>query len=214
MVPDTESSTIQPILPSDKVPEILPMAKHARVIGVIGIICCFLGIIFGIAAVTLGILSLKKIKHSQGLYTGKKHAIHAIVLGIIGILIWIPIFYDRLCCFRSAQIRSTVSQVKAEQQTIATALESYYRDNHVYPKPDFDEHGRPIVPYILTTPVAYLSKLLNDPFKDKGKGYYEYGCDTGRGWIVTSYGPDRVDGNSGISGGHPLYQFAFNKTLI
>jgi hypothetical protein len=81
-----------------------------------------------------------------------------------------------------------------------------------------------IIPKILTTPIAYLTALPRDPFKLRGKGYYGYGSGRGpvnligtdngkylseggkpvlgtKGWIITSYGPDKVDGNSGIKSG-------------
>jgi hypothetical protein len=88
-----------------------------------------------------------------------------------------------------------------------------------------------IIPKILTTPIAYLSALPHDPFKLKGKGYYGFssgpgpvnliGTDNGKylseggkpvlgtkGWIITSYGPDKVDGNSGIKFGSILREEA------
>ncbi len=123
--------------------------------------------------------------------------------------------------------RSDSSRAKSEEQALASALESYYIDHNQYPLPDYDENGRPVIPHILTTPFAYITSLFHDPFKDKGKGYYGYGCDMPTnsidtvygyntsyrgygnntvysnstvggscGWIVVSYGPDRVDGNS------------------
>lgn len=84
-----------------------------------------------------------------------------------------------------------------------------------------------IIPQILTTPIAYLTALPRDPFRLKGKGYYGFGSGAGKvnligtdngkylsdggkpvlgtkGWIITSYGPDKIDGNSGIHGGSIL----------
>lgn len=82
-----------------------------------------------------------------------------------------------------------------------------------------------LVPYGLTTPVSYITAVPRDPFKKNGRGYYEYGGGPGysggagsavagaiapdrnysgiwpsSGWIVTSYGPDVVDGNIGSGG--------------
>jgi type II secretion system protein G len=142
-----------------------------------------------------------------------------IVVAIIAILAAIAIPN-----FLAAQTRSKVSKVKAEQQSIATALESYYVDNNIYPAPDEvpagvgkasdDGNHDGQLPRALTTPVAFVSSLFKDPFKVNGKGIYEYGGGypaspnaatvtngtyfawPGNGWIVSSYGPDVVDGYS------------------
>ncbi|MFB3895145.1 MAG: prepilin-type N-terminal cleavage/methylation domain-containing protein [bacterium] len=83
-----------------------------------------------------------------------------------------------------------------------------------------------LVPYGLTTPISYITSVPRDPFKKNGRGYYEYGGGPGysggagsavagaigtdrnysgiwpaSGWIVTSYGPDVVDGNTGAGTG-------------
>ncbi len=142
-----------------------------------------------------------------------------IVVAIIAILAAIAIPN-----FLAAQTRSKVSKAKAEQQSIATALESYYVDNNIYPAPDvcptsgtnFDANDSATndgqLPRALTTPVSFVSSLFRDPFKLNGKGIYEYGGGSpnvpgslavvngvysgwpGNGWIVSSYGPDVVDG--------------------
>jgi prepilin-type N-terminal cleavage/methylation domain-containing protein len=84
-----------------------------------------------------------------------------------------------------------------------------------------------IVPVTLTTPVSYITSVPKDPFKRNQKGYYEYGGGPGgsggagvppggvriptaaadfsgvwppSGWLVSSYGPDVVDGNIGSGG--------------
>jgi len=95
-----------------------------------------------------------------------------IVVAIIAILaaIAVPNFLE-------AQVRSKVSRAKSDMRTITTALESYYIDANKYPacyeqhaqvrwsapysEPPF--HSR--VPSLLTTPVAYLTSLPDDPFK-------------------------------------------------
>ncbi len=105
-----------------------------------------------------------------------------IVVAIIAILAAIAIPN-----FLAAQTRSKVSKAKAEQQSIATALESYYVDNNIYPAPDvcptsgtnFDANDSATndgqLPRALTTPVSFVSSLFRDPFKLNGKGIYEYG---------------------------------------
>ncbi|MFB3896806.1 MAG: hypothetical protein ACE14V_10960 [bacterium] len=130
---------------------------------------------------------------------------------------------------------------KADQNRLATALEAYFIDNNCYPspgrlsfhKPDY-YHGDGsyakeggIVPFSLSTPIAFITYIPRDPFNHYGRGYYGYGGGPGlhggsgiptiddadhdysgiwpvSGWIITSYGPDVVDGNSSIPGGQVL----------
>jgi len=99
-----------------------------------------------------------------------------IVVAIIAILaaIAVPNFLE-------AQTRSKVSRAKSDQRTITTALESYRVDNNRYPPAAASEDGTtnnivndeglgtPVQPRIqrlawLTTPISYLSSILNDPF--------------------------------------------------
>lgn len=91
-----------------------------------------------------------------------------IVVAIIAILaaIAVPNFLE-------AQVRSKVSRVKADMRSLATALESYAVDNNHYPL--FIPPGYTgdiwLIPWnqrlqpILTTPIAYMTSIPNDPFK-------------------------------------------------
>jgi type II secretion system protein G len=96
-----------------------------------------------------------------------------IVVAIIAILaaIAVPNFLE-------AQMRSKVSRVKADMRSMATAMESYAVDWNRYPMPS-DADGAyvpdPIAatnvnpfetrsPILLTTPVAYMTSLPEDPF--------------------------------------------------
>lgn len=89
-----------------------------------------------------------------------------IVVAIIAILaaIAVPNFLE-------AQTRSKVSRTKADMRTMATALESYVVDYNKYPachrfgvllRPDVSE---PEVLERLTTPIAYITSITQDPFK-------------------------------------------------
>lgn len=96
-----------------------------------------------------------------------------IVVAIIAILAAIAIPN-----FLAAQIRAKVSRVKAEMQTVATALESYEVDNNRYPQifhtppvgfnngwdtPDFEPpYFYRLVP--LSTPIAYITTIPFDVF--------------------------------------------------
>lgn len=78
-----------------------------------------------------------------------------IVVAIIAILAAIAIPN-----FLMAQVRSKISRVHSEMQTITTALEVYYMDNNEYP---YNEYFYGCL-WRLTTPISYLSQYPNDPF--------------------------------------------------
>lgn len=80
--------------------------------------------------------------------------------------------------FLEAQTRSKVSRVVADMRSVATGLEAYSVDWNSYPPTVLDSVGRgnvmnmgmgkmPFVPYTLTTPVAYLTRVPLDTFKPK-----------------------------------------------
>ena len=93
-----------------------------------------------------------------------------IVVAIIAILaaIAVPNFLE-------AQTRSKVSRSRSDMRTIATALESYAVDNTVYPL--VNQIQGYALPWSntsatsknggLTTPIAYISGVLYDPFGGK-----------------------------------------------
>ncbi len=146
-----------------------------------------------------------------------------IVVAIIAILaaIAVPNFLE-------AQTRSKVAKAKADMRTIKTGLESYCVDWNSYP--DGKVRRKSMGPYnfmaaglyvddnnlsnnwelkVLTTPIAYLTTVLQDPFCTKNstqtsydyqnqKAYYKVMQDRGYTgtynyiWELRSYGPDKV----------------------
>jgi len=76
-----------------------------------------------------------------------------IVVAIIGILAAIAIPN-----FLQAQTRAKVSRAFSEMQMLATALESYYVDNNIYPEEN------KACGLVLTTPITYVSSIPEDPF--------------------------------------------------
>lgn len=143
-----------------------------------------------------------------------------IVVAIIAILaaIAVPNFLE-------SQARSKVSRTMADMRSLATGLESYMVDNNHYPfqgavtpmnnptrvvipvgvsgtsDPNDPMGGSPqkrynkFIPYILTTPVAYMSILHEDPFATKMIGpqpasrYYFYNnLDDSIDWMLTDGG--------------------------
>ncbi|MDK2970586.1 MAG: hypothetical protein PWP23_341 [Candidatus Sumerlaeota bacterium] len=91
-----------------------------------------------------------------------------IVVAIIAILaaIAVPNFLE-------AQVRSKVSRCKADMRTLVTAIESYRVDTNLYPPAaDYGHPGAHAnsqwfharIPTYLTTPVAYITSVFEDPF--------------------------------------------------
>ncbi len=135
-----------------------------------------------------------------------------IVAAIIGILTAVA-----LPNFLNAQIRAKTTCAETEIKNIRAALESFFIDHGSYPPMDTDRRrsrmhigcersfcGCAIInkAYLmtdvrgeriyLTTPVAYISSLPNDPFRpDCG---YGYGSNGQSYYILTSWGPDMQDG--------------------
>ena len=97
-----------------------------------------------------------------------------VVVAIIGLLVAIAIPN-----IQRAQIRTKVARAQADLRTLASAVEAYIVDHNACP-PAFDEKGDPISPYppvglgpevfetrlsvSITTPVAYITSIPQDPF--------------------------------------------------
>ena len=114
--------------------------------------------------------------------------------------------------FLEAQVRAKVSRVRADQRSMAVAVESYFVDNNTYPvsTSELDANApwgiksAPGVPTLsrysgrggamtLTTPIAYMTSHFKDTFAETGAtfGYYTTVGDKGtNGWIVWSPGPN------------------------
>ncbi len=93
-----------------------------------------------------------------------------------------------------------VKQSNQDLDLIAKALDAYYANNKSYPPGEPYKHRNSSqingirIPVLLTTPIAYLDKLPNDPCNHNGTGFYEYGSGTTKHgkwyYIVTAYGND------------------------
>lgn len=138
-----------------------------------------------------------------------------IVVAIIGILAAIAVPN-----FLNAQVRAKVSRIKADQQSYATALESYFVDRNNYPSSL--NCGCTYIQYlkVLTTPVSYIGSVdLPDPFKPDPSKYatgcpdwkatYHYvnyhgvwgfcvygGRFNPKAFVISSYGPDKIQDNA------------------
>ena len=94
-----------------------------------------------------------------------------IVVAIIAILaaIAVPNFLE-------AQVRAKVTRCKNDMRTLALGCQAYAVDynKHPYDDPEWDQIMDPVnhtgdALVVLTTPVAYLSSLLQDPFISYGQ---------------------------------------------
>ncbi len=86
-----------------------------------------------------------------------------IVVAIIGILAAIAVPN-----FLNAQVRAKIANAESDMQALSTALEMYRLDNNHYPY-WVNSDGSNINPlprrfYPLTTPIAYISAVPQDPF--------------------------------------------------
>jgi prepilin-type N-terminal cleavage/methylation domain-containing protein len=84
-----------------------------------------------------------------------------IVVGIIAILALIA-----LPNMLEAQVRAKISRARADMRSLATALESYAVDSNKYPPRDPQD----VVTEVFTTPVAYMTSIPMDPFRDSKEG--------------------------------------------
>jgi type II secretion system protein G len=130
-----------------------------------------------------------------------------IVVAIIAILAAIAIPN-----FLAAQTRAKISRAKGELQTLATALESYYVDNNVWPQDGTETWTTQAyywyMPNQVTTPIAYISSnLLKDPFR----GTINPGNDP----LTTRYRYSNTgEGILGRSANKAIYQRAFGGWRI
>jgi hypothetical protein len=128
-----------------------------------------------------------------------------VVLGLLfgfGVYVCAPAFWERQYHIH----RDKVAREKSEMRNLQAFLECYYIDNERYP-PAMDMQGNLIpyaddgsgisagyVPWVLTTPTAYVTRLPSDPFhrlRNDEYGPYRYATDGLHCWIMTANGPDR-----------------------
>lgn len=92
-----------------------------------------------------------------------------IVVAIIGVLAAIAVPN-----FLNAQIRAKIAKAEADLQALSTALEMYHMDRNAYPAFINDQGvninpvNRRLIP--LTTPIAYIAAVPQDPFLEKKYG--------------------------------------------
>lgn len=108
-----------------------------------------------------------------------------IVVAIIAILaaIAVPNFLE-------AQTRAKVSRVKSDMRSLATGVEAYRLDyNRLFPTARFTGQTRTFIWSYMTTPIAYMTSVPEDPFNNK---------DGDGDRVITIWGPDYLIGNTTI----------------
>jgi prepilin-type N-terminal cleavage/methylation domain-containing protein len=100
-----------------------------------------------------------------------------IVVAIIAILaaIAVPNFLE-------AQVRAKVSRAKSDMRSMGVAIESYAVDNNTPPgvsAADISGGANYVLMHesMLTTPIAYLSNILDDPFRENVEEIGGFGYD-------------------------------------
>jgi prepilin-type N-terminal cleavage/methylation domain-containing protein len=122
-----------------------------------------------------------------------------IVIAIILILIAIA-----LPNFLEAQIRARVTKALGDMRSMSTAMHSYFLDFAIFP-PDHDPDDRSQRSlFQLTTPIAYIGLIPEDPFTPPGTGLLDDANDE-IGWEMASTAEDlrrqlffRTENNSNI----------------
>jgi type II secretion system protein G len=158
-----------------------------------------------------------------------------IVVAIIGILAAIAVPN-----FLNAQIRAKVARTVSDMKTLQTALEMYQLDAGSYP-PYLGQHPNALRFYVLTTPIAYISSIPNDPFyvpisedaANWGSAYditlvnaardnFNWDCLWGAWYRLAAWGPDalndwggcRGDRGYGCPGGVPNFLYQSSNGLV
>ncbi|MBI1388826.1 MAG: prepilin-type N-terminal cleavage/methylation domain-containing protein [bacterium] len=84
-----------------------------------------------------------------------------IVVAIIGILAAIAVPN-----FLSARVKADLARVYADHKALSTAMEEYFLDQQSYPPSSHSENAN-WGSRLLTTPIPYMSRVLEDPFLKK-----------------------------------------------
>lgn len=161
-----------------------------------------LGLVLAALAFLLGEISSRMVKSGRGAESERSMARLGQWLGGG----WFVLVFFLLIYFppaTSAPTRARVAHVTEDLHMLARVLHAYMEDNGTYP-PAVDKFGRPVLvdegeisagfmPWMVTTPMAYIAELPVDLFNE-GQGDslfpYRYATDGKTCWILSSNGPD------------------------
>ncbi len=123
-----------------------------------------------------------------------------IVVAIIGILAAIAVPN-----FLNAQMRAKVARAEAELKTIKSAMEMYRLDNNQYLRRDVINRNDELA--LLTTPIAYISFIPQDPFSDPIYHSSDSSIVLHAGYYVF----ENFDQEPSFVASHPLYYEAWKR---
>ena len=136
----------------------------------------FLGILFSLAAIVLGIIALVTISKNKKTVKGQGLAIAGIVLGSLGVIV-IPIIAVTTAIFVPGVLKSSekarMESAKVALRAIASAYEYYYADNNKYPT-SIAEVTETEPPYLEYESIEFATK--NYLFKCETEDSYNYIC--------------------------------------
>jgi type II secretion system protein G len=147
-----------------------------------------------------------------------------IVIAIILILIAIA-----LPNFLEAQIRARVTKAKGEIRSLAIAMDSYFLDFKAYPAETEGDFGRPRGEFghaWLTSPIAYIAQVPEDPFGGRSQNgelrtYESGGIERGifpcpgclETWVIYSLGPSE-NPEPALRSGDPHFSTASSNRVV
>jgi hypothetical protein len=159
------------------------------------------GFVCGIVALISGRSARKSIRAGTIPESDLPHAYWGQMLGGFGLVA--ALFSFVLGPEAGSGVRARAAKTIADMRTLSIVLEAYEADHKTYP-PAVDASGQPIfakngemsagfMPWVVTTPVAYMTELPLDGFTATNRKDFQpfrYATDGTTSWIVASNGPD------------------------
>ena len=133
----------------------------------------FLGFLFSLAAIVLGIVALVSMSKSKKTIKGQGLAITGIVLGSIGVIVVVITTAIFAPVFLKSLEQARMESAKLALRTIATAYETYYADNNTYPS-SIAELTETDPPYLEYESIELATK--NYYFNCQTEDAYNYIC--------------------------------------
>ena len=93
----------------------------------------FLGVLFSLTAIVLGIIALVSISKNKRTLKGQGLAIAGISLGSLGVIVMLVSIALIAPVLLKSSEKARMESAKMALRTIATAYETYYADNNTYP---------------------------------------------------------------------------------
>lgn len=104
--------TIDPRSLLQKQPQPCPMAIASMIFGLVGVVLCIIGPVFGLPAVILGHLSLRRIRNAEGALLGRNYALTGLIAGYAGIAMGLVFSVFVFTTIRPGEIRLRASEAR------------------------------------------------------------------------------------------------------